>query len=115
MTGKERKAQEKARAEAAERRNAEWLQEHQAWNWQWPGDGEEGFLSRNCWFTANPKPKSMSRAPGTGQWIYGAQTYYGVPDRRKKKRASRRANGRLARIGLKFGRAHVYHQGDSYV
>lgn len=98
MTGKERKAQERARVEAAERRNAEWLHEHKAWNWQWPGDGRVGVnaLPRNCWFT------NASTQGGP------KESYSGPSDRRKKKRASRRANGRLARTGLKFGRAHSY-------
>lgn len=100
---RQRKQAEQERVEAAAQAQGQWLAEYKAWNWQWPGDGEEGFLPRNCWFTNNPKPKSTSKAPGTSQRIYGTQSYYGVPTERRAKRKSRRkaAGKRLA--GLKMG------------
>ena len=112
MTGKERKAQERARVEAAERKQSAWLEKHKAWNWQWPGLGESWFL-RNCWFTNASQQRPVSKDP-EGNEIHGAQTYYGVSECRKKKRASRRVNGHLSRTGLKFGRAHNYRQADGW-
>jgi len=120
------KQAEQELTEAAERAQAQWLLEHGAWNWQWPGDGETGSLDsgqslpRNCWFTNNPKPRRYPKAPGTSavggdQHIVGTQTYYGVPAERKAKRKARRKAGGKRLAGLKMGggprgEGHSYSQ-----
>ena len=114
------KQAEQERTEAAEQRQAQWLAEHSAWNWRWPGSGDKGDLPRNCWFTNNSKPKHYPKAPGTsavggGQHIVGTQTYYGVPAERKAKRKARRKAGGKRLVGLKMGggprgEGHSYSQ-----
>lgn len=110
------KQREQERTEAAERAQAQWLMEHGAWNWQWPGSGsldDPVDLQRNCWFTNNPKPRHTSKAPGTSHYVVGTQTYYGVSEERANKRKARRKSGRLLRAGLKMG-GNFEGKGHSY-
>ena len=54
MTNKQLAQAEKERAEKRAKAQAEWLRANGAWNWKWPGSGDEGDLPRNCWNTNLP-------------------------------------------------------------
>lgn len=85
---KARKA--KARQEQRLQATAEYLREHRAWNWVWPGDGDVGgdCLQRNCWFTGLEPRNPNSTHDGIE--LLGTHPYFGPSKGTLKRRKARR-------------------------
>ena len=91
MTNRQKKQAEKARQECRLQAQAEYLKEHRAWNWVWPGDVDGRYdetLPRNCWFTGlEPRNPNSTR---DGIELLGTQPYFGPGKSTLKRRKARR-------------------------